>query len=184
MTTTHHYTFDNLSRIGNDLCGISERDKQNSSYGTYNTTNYFMSDCGMKKSIQFATTQPNINFKGGHLGAGGCNVDVDSNVKIGTIQSNPKCRISLQQRPFATVPYLGRGASYPITESQLQQGAPTKQIRSCNRITEVSYGNEKVPMIPSVKANIQNPVHLIESDAADGWIRGGLPTRDLAHEYL
>ena len=49
---------------------------------------------------------------------------------------------------------------------------------------ELGWGVEKVPLVPSLQRNIQNPVHLIESDAADGWIRGGLPTRDLAHEYL
>ena len=186
MTSVHHYTFDNASRIGNDLCGVGERDMQNNAFGTYATTNYFMKECGMKNVIDFATTQPSINFKGGfgNSGAGGCNIDEDSNLKIGTIQTNPKCRISLQQRPFATVPYLGRGESYPVTESQLQQGAPTKQLKSCNRLTELSFGNETVPLVPSLKKNIQNPIHLIESDAADGWIRGGLPTRDLAHEYI
>ena len=186
MTSTHHYTFDNLSRIGNDLCGISEGDLQNNAFGTYSTNNYFLSDCGMKNAIEFATMQPSINFKGGYgnSGAGGCNIDSDSDLKIGTIQTNPKCRISLRQRPFATVPYLGRGKSFPMTESKLQQGAPTKQLKSCNRLSELSYGNEKVPLVPSLKRNIQNPVHLIESVAADGWIRGGMPTRDLAHEYI
>ena len=180
----HNYTFDHLSRIGSDVCGLSERNMQNSSFGTYTTTNYFTKDCGMAGAIDFATKQPNIQFKGGfgNSGAGGCNIDSDSNLKIGTIQTNPKCRISLYQRPFATIPFLGRGESHPVTESRLQQGAPTKQIKSCNRITELSFGVEKVPLVPSLASTIQNPTNLIESEAADGWIRGGLPSRDLAYE--
>ena len=180
----YNYTFDHLTRIGNDVCGLSERNIQNSSFGTYTTTNYFTKDCAMASAIDFATKQPNIQFKGGfgNSGAGGCNIDSDSNLKIGTIQTNPKCRISLYQRPFATIPFLGRGESHPVTESRLQQGAPTKQLRSCNRITEMSFGVEKVPLVPSLQASIQNPANLIESVAADGWIRGGLPSRDLAYE--
>ena len=33
--------------------------------------------------------------------------------------SKPKCKISLIQRPFSTVPYLGRGKSNPVLESHL-----------------------------------------------------------------
>ena len=29
MTSVHNFTFDKLSRIGDDLCGINERDLQN-----------------------------------------------------------------------------------------------------------------------------------------------------------
>ena len=59
---------------------------------------------------------------GGHGGIGGCTVNDETELKLGTMQTNPKCRISLQQRPFLTVPYLGRGAVDSITESKLQQG--------------------------------------------------------------
>ena len=89
------YTFDNLARLGEDPCGLSERNLQNGSFGTYTTTNYFMKDCNMGSAINFATKQPNIQYKGGfgNSGAGGCNIDYDSDLKIGTIQTNPKCLI-------------------------------------------------------------------------------------------
>ena len=38
------------------------------------------------------------------------------------------------------------------------------------------------PMIPSLQATINNPANLIESSAAEGWIRGGLPSRELARD--
>ena len=84
--------------------------------------NYFLKDCGMSNPINFATKQPNVFYKGSHGGLGGCNIDKDSKLKLGTIQTNPKCRISLQQRPFLTVSFLGRGPSRPIVESRLMQG--------------------------------------------------------------
>ena len=66
------------------------------------------------------------------MGIGGCNVDDNSKLKIGTIQTSTKSRISLQQRPFLTVPFLGRGPSRPVEESQLQQGGYLGNKKSCN----------------------------------------------------
>ena len=92
MTSTYNYTFDNLTRIGDDNCGITAREAQNSAMGSYNTTNYFLPYCGMKKPIEFATRQPDMFYNGGYgpCGAGGCNVNSDSKLKIGSIQTHPK----------------------------------------------------------------------------------------------
>ena len=38
------------------------------------------------------------------------------------------------------------------------------------------------PMIPSLKATVTNPANLVEGVAAEGWIRGGLPSRELAKD--
>ena len=37
-------------------------------------------------------------------------------------------------------------------------------------------------MIPSLKSSVTNPANLIEDSAADGWIRGGLPSRELSKD--
>ena len=185
MTTSYNYIFDNLSRIGDDSCAKSARNTQNNCIGSYNTTNYFLKYCGMKQPISFATQQPGIVFNGGPgtCGAGGCNINSDSNLKIGSIQTHPKCRISLQQRPFSTVPYLGRGPCYPTLESRLLQGAAINDTKSCKTITEKSFiSHSMTPLIPAVKATIQNPSNLVESVAARGWIRGGLPSRELTRD--
>ena len=60
MASLHNYKFDNLTRIGDDVCKTSERDIQNNSFGTYTTKNYFEKMCGMKQPIDFATQQPNV----------------------------------------------------------------------------------------------------------------------------
>lgn len=185
MASVHNYTFYNLSRIGDDQCGISGREMQNNEFGTYTTTNYFANWCGMKKPIDFATSQPDVNYKGGYgvCGAGGCNINSDSKLKIGTIQTHPKCRISLYQRPFATVPFLGRGPPRPVVESRLQQGAYISDTKSCKTVTEKSFlDNIQVPLVPTLQNTIQNPANLVEGVAADGWIRGGLPSRELTRD--
>ena len=189
MASVHNYTFDNLSRIGDDLCGVTERDLQNQQYGTYSTTNYFSQYCGMKTPIAFATSQPNVFYNGGYgnyCGAGGCNIDNDSNLRIKQTQTNPRGRISLRERPFKSIPYLGRGPSMPLEESKLQQGVYLETKKNCKMVTEKSYRTRDSELIPSLKATIQNPNNLIEGMAAEGWIRGGLPTRELTrdNDYL
>ena len=186
MATVHNYLFDNLSRIGDDQCSMTQRDIQNKNQGNYTTKNHFLKYCGMKQPIRFATQQPGINFKGGRgdnvVGVGGCVVDDNSDLTIGSIQTNPKCRISLYQRPFITVPYLGRGPPKPVLESKLQQGDHVTNKKSCNTVTETPFLRERTDLIPSLQDTIQNPYNLIEGVAARGWIRGGLPTRDLIRD--
>ena len=165
MTTTYNYTFDNLTRIGDDNCGITARDAQNSAMGSYNTTNYFLSYCGMKKPIEFATQQPAIMYNGGfgNSGAGGCNIASDSKLRIGSIQTHPKCRISLQQRPFKTVPFLGKGKSNPLQESKLQQGTYFADKKSCPVAiivgeTEIKENKFTIKNLKSSKDNDQKTV--------------------------
>ncbi len=183
MASVSDYTFYNLSRVGEDTCDKSQRNMQNSQFGTYNTTNHFSNECGMKSQIDFATNQPNVFYMGGHGGAGGCTINDESELKLGTIQNNPKCRVTLQERQFVTVPFLGRGAVDSVVESKLQQGDAISNRKSVTASSETSHIKYRhTPMIPSIESTITNPANLIEDAAADGWIRGGLPSRELAKD--
>jgi hypothetical protein len=182
MATYSGYTFDNLSRIGLDQCNISQTDIQNIASCNYLTQNYFASDCSMKNVKELATTQPGIMYNGGYnSGAGGCNIDTSSMLQIGTIQTNPRCRIDLFQRPFATVPFLGRGSVNPVMESQIQQGEQIVNKRSVNTLSEKSYIKyHQTPLLPAVKQRMDTSK--IENDASEGWIRGGVPSRELTRD--
>jgi hypothetical protein len=184
MATYSGYTFNNLSRIGLDSCNLSQTDIQNISACNYSTQNYFASDCSMKNPISLATTQPGIMYNGGYnVGAGGCNINDSSKLQIGTIQTNPKCRIDLFHRPFATVPYLGRGSVNPVMESQLQQGEQIVNKRSVTNLSEKSYIKyHQTPLLPAVQQRIKNPANQIESVASDNWVRGGIHSRELTRD--
>ena len=54
--------------------------------------------------------------------------------------------------------------------------------KSCRLVTEKSHRNTDVELVPSLKATIQNPANLVEGVAASGWIRGGLPSRELTRD--
>ena len=62
MATTHNYTFDEISRIGNDS-GISERDMQNNKFGSYLTQ--IIVKLRYDRTYQPATSQPNVYYTGG-----------------------------------------------------------------------------------------------------------------------
>ena len=182
MATYSGYTFENMSRIGLDQCNISQTDIQNVASCNYQTQNYFASDCSMKNPIALATSQPGVMYNGGYnSGAGGCNIDANSQLLIGSIQTHPRSHIDLFQRPFATVPYLGRGSVNPVMEAQIQQGEQIVNKRSVNNLSEKSYIKyHQTPLLPAVQQKIKNSN--IESDAAQGWVRGGVPSRELTRD--
>jgi hypothetical protein len=182
-----HYSdfkFGELSRIGTDSCCLDQRTLQDRMTCSYLLENYFLQDGCMTKAVAFATSQPFINYSGSHgMGVGGCNVDDSSKLLIGGTQTNPKARIDLFHRPYATVPYLGRGSVDPILEYQIQQGEGVSSKKTVTKLTEKNYMKHcTTPLIPEVRQNIQNPNRLIESDAAKYWIRGGVPSRELTRD--
>ena len=178
------FTFGGLSRIGIDRSCMDQRSIQDTHSCSYLLENYFLNDSCMTKSIAFATSQPFVNYSGSHgMGVNGCNVDDSSKLLIGGTQTNPKARIDLFHRPFATVPFLGRGSVDPALEYQIQQGQGVTSKKTVTNLTEKNYmKHHTTPLIPEVRQNIQNPNRLIESDAASFWVRGGVPSRELTRD--
>ena len=185
MSNVSSYTFDNMSRIGNDSCALDQNSIQNVSACNYTLQNFFSGDCTMKKPIDLATTQPGVNFNGGNsIASGGCNVDTSSKLLIGSIQTNPKSRIDLFQRPFMTIPYLGRGSVDPILESQMQQGESITNKKTITKLSEKSYLKyQNTPLLPEVRERMSNPAYSVEGVASEGWIRGGVPSRELTRDH-
>ena len=182
MASVSDYTFQNMTRIGNDNCYVDQRSIQDVKNANYMLTKFYP-QCPMSNAIAFATNPPSVFYSGSHqVGIGGCNIDYNSKLTIADL-SKPKCRISLFQRPFATVPFLGRGESNSILESQIQQGDMVQNRKSINTTAEISYmPYTNYPLLPSIQATVTNPANLVEGVAADGWIRGGLPSRDLTRD--
>jgi len=182
MSITSDYIFNKMARIGNDTCDISQRNIQSVNNANYMLENYYPT-CPMSTAMNFALAQPNIFYNGSHqVGIGGCNIDENNELLFSDL-SKPKCRISLFERPFLTVPYLGRGPSNVVLESQIQQGNNNINKKSTSTTSEVShFAHHAYPLIPQIRATINNPANLVEGEAAEGWIRGGLPSRDLQRD--
>lgn len=174
--------FFNQTRIGQDEPCLSQIDVQDQAQINYMLQSYSQ-DCNMRKPIEFATSQINVNYcaaggMGNQCGVGGCNIDENSQLLIGSLQTHPKCKISLFQRPFATVPYLGKGPFNPTLETQLQQQTAASNKKSVNNSSEISYiPISNYPLIDPIQHTVTNPAYLVEGVALDGWVRGGASSR-------
>ena len=173
------YTFHKKSRIGDDFCDISQRNIQDTNAVNYMLTNYYP-DGTLDNVIEFATKQPAINFKGSNsISMGGSNIDESSVLSITGLTRN-KEKISLIQRPYVTVPYLGRGKSNAMMESQIQQPELNINRKSINPTSEISHlSYSQTPLIPVIKESMSNPENFIQDCAEKGWVRGGIPVRQM-----
>lgn len=184
MASLYPYTFNGTSRMRNDNTDKSQQTITNTKFNNYMLSSYF-SDTRSDDHVAFATAMPSMMFTGINGGAsGGINsftVDVDSTLNIKKENGRALEKLSLQQRPFLTVPYLGRGSCDTVLESQLKQGDIVANKKSVSTITEQSFTNNHMyPLIDSIKDTITNPKYLVQEAALDGWIRGGSATREMA----
>ena len=179
-TSVYPYSFDSMSRIGNDNIAVDQRNIQNINNANYNLENYYPA-CPMNKARDFALNQPNVFYKGSHEGGiKGCEIETNNDLKYTHI-SRPACKISLTQRPFLTVPYLGKGLGDPDTEFQLKAGETALNKKTVNNTMEQSFAEHKnYPLIDSIQQTVNNPSYLIEDDAMQGWQRGGMSAREYA----
>ena len=180
MAQISPFTFENMSRIGNDACYVDQTTIQNTQSCNYLLQNYFSQDCTMKNPIDLATSQPSVFYKGGYgSGSGGCNIDDSSQLLIGSEQTNSRCRTDLFQRPFATVPFLGRGSVCPIMESQLKQGETSTNKRTVTKLMETCHLKyTSIPLLSTVKDDLDKHGKSLQ----DNQTRGGVPSRDLSRD--
>lgn len=178
------YTFENMSRSGNDMCYTDQYNIQNMGYCNYLLQNYNISDCYMRDPITLATSQPGVNYSGSYqVGCGGCNIDFNSKLLLGTELTHDKNKISLTPRLFATVPYLGRGYVDAVTESKIQQGLYTDNRKSMVGSSEVSYmPYSQTPLLGNISDRINNPSFSVEGVASEDWVRGGVSSRDMTRD--
>ena len=181
MPTLSNYVFNSMTGITDDNCNLTQRNTQNVNSASYPVTNYFENDVSMKGSMDLALSHPNINYNGSHqVGTKGFNIDNSSKLLIGTTQTNPKCRIDIQERPYKTVPFLGRGRGDIDIEAKLQQGDQITNKKSVSTVTETSHiPLRHTPMIEKLQHAVTNPANLIENEADKNWVRGGSHTRNL-----
>lgn len=112
------FNFYNQSRLGQDK---SVRNIQNTKYSDYLTSNLMFN---VSTPVHLANNQPGLIYQGSHMG------DLAQSIMSGVTplqlqQENNKLQLEqldLYARPFATVPYLGRGTVDPTVESKIMQG--------------------------------------------------------------
>jgi hypothetical protein len=68
-------------------------------------------------------------------------------------------------------------------ESEIQQGDMSTNKRSINKLGEKSYlPYSTTPLLSDVKNRINNPAYSVEGVASQGWVRGGVPSREMTRD--
>lgn len=181
MSQVVDFVFNNLGRIGYDEHNYTQDNLMNNAHSSYTLSNHFSPND--REATLFQSKFPTLNMKSTHqVGPHGYNVD-DSTKLLSSKLTNLNCKVSLQERPFKTVPYLGKGNVDVGLENSLRFGETLREKKSSVRLNEKSFTNvDKYPMNKKLKERANNPSYLIEESAVDGWIRGGLPSREIYKE--
>jgi len=166
-----------FTRVHDDPANQAVQNSERQGPGVYQVTNLVPP---VREAMATAYQQPVIPPASASRGISSTAIDVDSVLRNHAIQTNsPHCPVRgrVQARPFATIPYMGRGKGDATLESKLQMSAIIRQGKDCGTISDTFYENQFTPLIPYVAQNVQNPVHLIPEVAAKGWVRSGVPSR-------
>ena len=168
----HLKYFNKEHRVGTDNCARESGNDQNKrmeDYMLFNSYRGNVLECTDEvKKIREFMTENNMTMREGYGFTNACQVDNDSMMRIDSNKIN-RDRNQIFTRTFQAVPDLSKGDINVDNESRIQQGEITFDDFQC----EGKPFDVFTPMLPCLKANIQNPEHIVES-----WTRGGDTTRD------
>ena len=181
MSTMSNYLFNNLGRLDADPTDNSQHNLQNTRFGNYMLSSYF-SESLSNSHLQFATAQPAMMVDGNNgTGVSPGVIDIDSALLLKKERERSLEKLQLVQRPFVTVPYLGRGSCDPSLESQLQQGEVVSDKKSVSTIMNKSFmGYTLYPTDSKMDEHVNNPA--VEEYALSGWVRGGVSSREISKD--
>ena len=168
-----------FTREKNDTCAYNTDYRESVGPGRYANTNLVPDRATV---IPQALSNPTVIAAEG-FGFDQKEVDNDSILRNNpTLEGRSKCPLRVQSRPFVTVPFMGRGRGNQELESKLQQSEFVRTGRECGTVSETFLSGQFTPLIPHLEANVQNPKNLVSEAAADGWIRGGIPSRQYVRD--
>jgi hypothetical protein len=173
------FTVNEFTRVRDDKCEVAQNIRDSAGPGKYHVTNLVPS-----AAKAAAVEQPNPTILGREgYGFNNAQIDNDSRLRNEQIQAGrQRCPLHVQSRPFATVPYMGNGRGNADVESSLLFSEFARIERPCGTISETFLDGQFVPLVPHLAQHIQNPANLVPEVAAQGWIRGGVPSRQFVRD--
>ena len=187
QTKKKDFKIQGLTRLNEDACYKKVNYKTIQQPANYQVSNYHECGCAAPNAKDISLQNPVVQYRDG-LGwtsMNGCNIDNDSKLRNARNLTNRRCINQLHERPYKTVPYMGRGRGNICAETKLQPGEDTFQNKPCNNLAGV-YIDRFTPQIPCIRDNVQNAIHLIPEDNDKTWLRGGQPSRQVIRnrDYL
>ena len=176
MSTLHSYAFNNMGTLKSDLTDQTQQNIQNTRFGDYTVSNFSSNN---KSDMQVSFASQYIGFVPSNKGIASSVVDVESTLFNKSESERSSEKLQLFERPFRTVPYLGRGGGDPTLEAQLQQGQMIRDLKSVATVSEKPYIDyQSYPLSDSLRSQFTNPANSVEEVAMNGWVRGGSSARE------
>ena len=174
------FQIDEQTALKDDVCHNNGRNLQSDSVNDYMLSNFADCDCDIKNVLRVSTDNRGLLVKDGY-GTSECNIDSDSNLRVGNVVRHHKVDQQLFPRPFATTPFIFRGESKPDLESKL---ISSLQVVKHKQMQNVSVeDNIYTPLTSNLAATVQDPVHIIQAVADNRWVRGGVSTTQIIKDY-
>jgi hypothetical protein len=182
MVKTATYTFFASDRIGNDDPSKTQDEIQSANYFGLAAGNPFAGDYSdEQKQVQFAHGHVGMMASNVHgNGVGSAQVGDENSLILESEQGRNLSKLSLMQRPFATVPYLGKGSVDPILESQMLQGDNSKEKRTALPSEDTFMKHNLHPQSQTFMDDMKGKP-MVESVAQAP--RGGAATREVNTDY-
>ena len=133
----------NNAGLRSESCAGTAHSDQSQDPGRYQLANFFQ-ECDLKKQFDTSLNEPGNVIRNGYGNALGCNIDDDSKLRNNSEMTNPRLKHPLHERPYLTVPYMGKGVSDTDLESLLRSGYQTDQKKPCNVLADVSIMPERM----------------------------------------
>lgn len=171
------YNFDNMSNVNNDKLYVTQKSIQDKSICQYQMQNFRDNNVYMN----IATSQAGIQFKGGHgMSHDGKNINDSSKLLLKSIPGGKADGpIDLWQRPFLTVPYVGRGTVDPTMEMEMKKGllySNRKMNTSTSENNHTTY--IYTPLLNEIESQLQNPSRYDQQHCC------GQPSRELQRDTV
>lgn len=168
-----------FTREHDDVCSYNHIYRESVGPGKYAVTNLVPDRAAV---LPQALSNPTVIAAEG-FGFDMKGIDDDSVLRNNpTLEGRSRCPLRVQSRPFATVPYMASGRGNQDLESRLQQSEFVRTGRECGTVSETFFSTQFYPLIPHLQSNIQNPRNLVPEVAANGWIHGGIPSRQYVRD--
>jgi hypothetical protein len=185
-TIDPNFSLDNRTSLNSDPATVLLEIQQSTGSGNYQLDNMYGCDCSLEKARDVQLKQPAVNFNGGKgwIGEKGCLVENDSKLRFSGLTNQKYIN---QFRNMQNQGFFGKGSYAVDTESILRDSQITKVDRPCNVLSGSSTLPYTItPMIKKLEDEVQNAKNIIPEDSMDSWVRGGIPSRQIARniDYL
>tara|TARA_B110001469_G_C9581767_1_gene288563 strand:+ start:448 stop:1182 length:735 start_codon:yes stop_codon:yes gene_type:complete len=152
----NNFVLDSNTKLKDDVCNEKGTDIQNSNINDYMLSNYSSCECSLDNVMNTSMNNRGIIIKDGY-GISECNIDSDTNLRVGDFKRHYKTDTQLFPRPYLTTPSITKGQMNPNLESRLQSSLMSKRHGQMQNYSQDNIYTPLLPnMIKAIKGSQQN----------------------------